>query len=648
MNKILQNKAELFTLILFISFSTHLFGQRDRNAPKELGFISRLMKIDSSAVAPFKAATAAMDSSNYKLADSLFTIVYQKAPTFDVAIRRLGMGKVELGQKEEGLALCKKAIDIDRSSDNLKACAICLAFPPNNEQPSIADLNEATRLLNEGEHLPGADDFEYKQMFAQIALRMENKGAFTEWSKRLIEKYPDKMESHYYAAMAASWDEEWKEAEKEILLAKEMGFPEADTKRFLDSGVYEKAHETNYTMLFVWIVISWIIGMSLLYILGILLSNYTLRTVEKQIEAGSIQDGNKFRSFYRTLINIAGVYYYVSLPVVLILVIVLVGGIIYGFLMLGHIPIKLVLILAIGGVVTIVGMIRSIFLKIKTTDPGRELKQSEAPQLFSLTKEIANKMNTRPIDEIRITPETELAVYETGTWKEKMKDNGKRILILGTGVLKDFKIEGFKAVIAHEYGHFTHRDTAGGDVALRVRQDMHKYVRTLWVSGQAVWWNLAFQFLRLYNFIFLRISNGCTRLQEILADRVAAETYGAAAFETGLVHVIKRQIEFVKFAKSEIEDARNIKRPFNNLYDLTQPESTSEIEKTVKEILVRETTLDDTHPSPTDRFRYIKGLGRNKAMGDDRSVTELFTDWAAITKEMTTVIEESWKQNPEG
>ena len=644
MIRILQTKTYLLTFFLLFFSSMQLLAQRDRNSPEELGFIARLKEIDSSAVEPFKAATAAMDKGDYKLSDSLFSIVYQKAPTFDVAIRRLGGGKVELGQKQEGFALCEKAIELNRNSSNLITYASALIFPGNNEQPSADDLNKATRLLNEGEHLPGADDYEYKALFAQIALRLENKESFISLSKELVEKHPDQMYSHYFAAIAAAWQEEWKESEKEILRAGELGFPKENVTGFLDSGISEKAYATNYTMLFVWIVAIWVGGMSLLYLLGVLLSGYTLRNIEKQIEGGYIQDGNKFRTFYRRLINIAGVYYYISLPVVLILVIVLTVGIIYLFMMMGYIPIKLVLILGIGAIISIVGMVRSIFLKIETIDPGRELKPSEAPELFALTKEIANKMSTRPIDEIRITPETDLAVYETGTWKEKLKDNGKRILILGTGVLKDFKVDGFKAVIAHEYGHFTHRDTAGGDVALRVRKDMHKYVRALLMSGQAVWWNLAFQFLRLYNFIFLRISNGCTRLQEILADRVAAENYGAVAFENGLTHVIKRQVEFVKFAKMEIEDARKIKRPFSNLYNLNQPAAASEIEKTVKEILKRETTMDDTHPCPTDRFRYVNGLGKTERSGDEKYVTEFFTDWEAITKEMTSIIEDSWKQ----
>ncbi len=402
----------------------------------------------------------------------------------------------------------------------------------------------------------------------------------------------------------------------------------------------------NYGGLLLWFFIFWLSGFFILYLFGVLLSNYTIRKVEQQMENDSISSGTTLRSCYRFLINVAGLYYYISLPIILILVIALVGLLCYVCLMAGRIPIKLMLILLMGSCVTIYGMIRSLILKTEYEDPGRELKRSEAPALFELAKEVATEVGTREIDEIRITPETDLAVYETGSWKEKRRDEGKRILILGIGVLKDFKQDDFKAVLAHEYGHFSHRDTAGGEIALRVRRDMSIYAHALYLAGQTVWWNLAFQFLRTYHFIFRRISNGATRLQEILADRVAAQRYGSIAFKGGLTHVVKRQIEFVKLAKIEIEDAKKVKRAFNNLYDLTAP-SAMNTEEELEKILNRPTTADDTHPSPLDRFRYVANVGSDKKQATTAGVCDLFADWQAITKEMTKLIEKQLERKIE-
>src|SRR5262249_31801411 len=162
-------------------------------------------------------------------------------------------------------------------------------------------------------------------------------------------------------------------------------------------------------------------------------------------------------------------------------------SIIYGFLWIGRLPIKLTLVLVIGALVTIYKMIYSLFVKIESEDPGRALQPEEAPGLWQLTREVAERVCTRPYDEIVVTPGCELAVYEKGSFREKATDRAKRILILGVGVLNEMKLNAFRAVLAHEYGHFSHRDTAGGDVALRVDRDMVKFAIAMAMSGQAVW-----------------------------------------------------------------------------------------------------------------------------------------------------------------
>src|SRR4030095_4082155 len=186
------------------------------------------------------------------------------------------------------------------------------------------------------------------------------------------------------------------------------------------------------------------------------------------------------------LMNVAGVYYYISIPVVAFLVLAIAGSITYGFVMAGGVPIKLVFILAFGAVVTVYKMIRSLFIKIESEDPGRPLREDESPQLWALVREVAQTVGTRAVDEIRITPTTDMAVYERGSFKERMQDRAHRILILGVGTLNGFNQNAFRAVLAHEYGHFSHRDTAGGDVAIRVNNDMIKFAVAMIESGQAV------------------------------------------------------------------------------------------------------------------------------------------------------------------
>jgi Zn-dependent protease with chaperone function len=230
-----------------------------------------------------------------------------------------------------------------------------------------------------------------------------------------------------------------------------------------------------------------------------------------------------------------------------------------------------------------------------------------------------------------------MAVYERGRLRERLKDRGHRILLLGVGTLNGFKQNAFRAVLAHEYGHFSHRDTAGGDVAIRVNTDMMKFAYAMIESGQAVWWNIAFQFLRLYDFLFRRISHGATRLQEILADRVAAAKYGPQAFEDGLTHVIRRQVEFEDIVYWEITNANNARRAVSNLYEL-KPSEKEGIEEKIREVMNRTTSEDDTHPSPVERFRLARRVTCNNNSAPTGMVWDLFTNRTAITDEMSLLI----------
>jgi Zn-dependent protease with chaperone function len=628
--------AKLSLIIIVSTICLQLHSQptvRDRQ--KEEIIEKQLEAIDPTMVQTFKDATIAMDEQKNELADSLYSIVYAKVPNFDPLLRRLGNLEVVLGKTKNGLSLSKKSVEINRSAYNLSSLASGYLM-----QSDSTNLIKAQSLLKEAIKLPNGDELDILATYVQISFQMEDIVSVKSGLDQMKSKYPDEMLTHYYNSFILASEEKWKDAKSEILIAKEKGLPQEDVDRFLDSGINNEIYKINGMIYFGIILGIWILGLLILFLVGKLFSKLTLNAIEKNnLETSSAKPGGWLRSGYKTLISAGGFYYYISLPIILVLVIALTMGIIYLFLIVGTIPIKLTIILIIAAGATIFGMIRSLLVKVDYTDPGRELKTEEAPDLYHLTTEVAQLMGTRPIDEIRITPLNDLAVYEKGTWREKMNDKGKRILILGTSVLNNFKKEDFKAVLAHEYGHFAHRDTAGGEVALRVQNDMTKYFIALYKAEQNTVWNVAFHFLRLYNFIFRRISHGATRLQEVLADKVAAETFGSRSFSNGLTHVIKREIEFNKYANIEIEEAVKFKRPLNNLYDLKETHD-DQIEDELNKALNAKTTEDDTHPSPVDRFKYIDGIQSSNSRNDSSLVKDLFHNWNALTEEMTKALED--------
>jgi len=604
---------------------------------KEKAIWAELETSAPQSVADFKAATEAMDAQNYEKAIDLFLKVHQEAPKFDAALRRLGGSLVATGKTEEGFAFQRQALAIRRSPENLISLAESLFFPAGKEGTK-KQKQEAFQLIREA-RVSDRQDVSALVLQAQLAMELDKIDEFRQATQQLVANHPELMATHFYNAMLAAYDEKWITAEEEIKVAQSLGLPPEVAQQFLDSGVKTRATVWHFLIYSLYLIGAWLVGLAALFLFGKLMSWKTLTSLEATNPNSPASSSElTLRKFYRQLINVAGFYYYISLPVVIFLVIIVAASITYAFVMLGRIPIKLIAVLVIGGLVTIYTLVRSLFTKIERVDPGRSLQYEEAPGLWDLSRAVAVNLNTRPVDEIRITPGTELCVYEKGTLRERSQDKAHRVMLLGIGVLNDFKQNGFRAVLAHEYGHFTHRDTAGGDVAIRVNNDMMKFAHAMIATGQANWWNIAFQFLRIYHFIFRRISHGATRLQEVLADRVAVLQYGPLAFEEGLTHVIGKSVEFHHLAVKEIEDSVAVQRALQNLYEL-RLEQNSDLQQQIEESLNSETSEDDTHPCPNDRIRLtrrITGANESPATG---MVWDWFTNREALTNEMTSLIQ---------
>jgi hypothetical protein len=64
-----------------------------------------------------------------------------------------------------------------------------------------------------------------------------------------------------------------------------------------------------------------------------------------------------------------------------------------------------------------------------------------------------------------------------------------------------------------------------------------------------------------------------------------------------------------------------------------------DVESKIEETLNRETSEDDTHPSPNDRFRFISRIVSASEQPVAGQVWDLFKDKEALTLEMTKLVE---------
>jgi Zn-dependent protease with chaperone function len=216
-------------------------------------------------------------------------------------------------------------------------------------------------------------------------------------------------------------------------------------------------------------------------------------------------------------------------------------------------------------------------------------------------------------------------------------------------VLRDFPVGELKAVLAHEYGHFTNRDTAGGSFALAVRRSLLVMAHSLAQSGAAAWYNPAWLFVNGFFRVFLRISQGASRLQEVLADRWAAAAYGSEPFERGLMHVIAADARFRAHVGATLKEVVDGKLPLPNLYRY-QPACAieeSELASSVDEELNRKPSPYDSHPAPADRIAWVRALGAVgiRAFSDGDPAWSLFADPDGLEQQMTAEVRDNVASN---
>jgi tetratricopeptide (TPR) repeat protein len=512
------------------------------------------------------------------------------------------------------------------------------------QNPSYTQLRSTTLQLAQTQIASGAHDPTPYVVVAQMSLQDQNSARFNETTRTMMAKFPDSEYSHYFQGVQHLQNREFQEAEASLNRARELGMPEESIAELMKVAIDNQKWIWEYAEVLCLAVLLWLVGLLALYTIGKVLSKRTLAHLHSDPE-GSIAGDVWQRAIYRRVIAVAGLYYYLSLPMVLLISIALPVSLGYAMLMVPYFNILLViavLIVGLGGIITAISGIRTAFLRVQPLTGGRILASDELPELWKLVREVAESVGTRPVEQIRLVSSTDVCVLEKGSWWARRRDKAERILVLGLGALYGMKTDALRAILAHEYGHFQNRDTAGGDIALRVNLAMTNFAQAIIKRGKVRWWDLAIHFLRLYHYIFRQLTFGASRLQEVYADRLAVQQYGSAAFREGLTHVIRRSVEYQWALSKSLDNAVKAGSPAVAFFDITLvPElhEREQIETAIKEILSRETDASDSHPSPKDRFELAERLDPFPRRVTEEEFWEIVASHEGIIGEMNSSVE---------
>jgi len=626
--------------VLQVSSAAADLDQRIREYDAKV--VAELTAISPEASAAFVAGTAARERGDFEAALREYARARDLAPTSPHPLRRLCWSEGAVGRRVDALGHCREAVSMDPSAANLGALAAALLLPTGVVPPPRDDRAEALRLVQRASQ-QDPNDYPVHLTMCQAALSLDDVPVLRRGVERLAAIEPEHAMTHYFTAVLAATDGNWSDADRALDRAAGAGLPKPELDRMRLLLEAARPFWLGWVRPLQVAVGAWMGMLVLLLLSGWLSSGAAMRAAAELPRQGSGKPtGAAALATYRVVLWLSCAFYYLSLPLFLAGVLGLGGVIVLGFFILGQIPVKVVLIVGVVTLVTLFSVIKSLFVRIEDEDPGARLDLVEHPRLAEVLREVARRVGSRPVDHVFLTPGTEVVVYERGSLGRRLRGaTNARCLNLGVGVLEGMRLVDLKSVMAHEYGHFPNEDIAGGGFALAVRRSVMTSAIAMAQGGAAAWYNPVWWFVRGFHSMFTRISHGAARLQELLADRMAAVSYGPAAFERGLRHVITRTATFDAHAQATLREVLERPRALANLYTYrpAQPPSPQDIERAVTEALDAKASSYDSHPAPADRIAMVRALtavvDTESDDSDGEQAWSLFAEREALERLMT-------------
>ena len=174
----------------------------------------------------------------------------------------------------------------------------------------------------------------------------------------------------------------------------------------------------------------------------------------------------------------------------------------------------------------------------KFTPPGPRLEAARHPRLFAEIGRLAGSLNEPPPQQVYLIPDVNAFVGEP-------PGAGGRIMGLGLPLLQILTVSRFRAVLAHEFGHYYSGDTRLGPWVYKARTAMVRTLLGLGRPNPALRVVTRFLMARMAHYVvthilvaywklFLRITQRVSRRQELRADELACALAGSRALIEGL------------------------------------------------------------------------------------------------------------------
>ena len=556
------------------------------------------------------------------------------------AYRLLGTVAAMQNQREEALTALNRSLELGIDGGR-RAEVLALRARLRLQKDFLGQAREDAEaaLALEPDH-PGA-------LFVATlaALRAGDLSVARDRALRLTKVAPDMAVGHALLAFALAQDDP-DAALEEVRRARALGYPEGSDLR----SVEEVAGRVRLIRL-AWqlplaLAAVLALGLLILFVAGTLLSRAQvahLASVTAHLERGEQTPRERLvLRLYAAVLWFGTVFFYVSVPAMVLISLATGLWALYAVVTwMSAVPLKLLLLLillALGGAWAV---LRSLFLRARTDDGGLRLAEQDEARLFAALREVAEVAQARMVDRVHLEPDATVAVREAGGALRVLSGRGERVLHLGFQAVQSLSASELKAVLAHEYGHFSHGDTRLTPVLSRIQETLGNMFVRMASLGNVSLANPVFWYLRLYLRLFASITAGHSRRRELLADRAAALAYGGETFGRALQGVIAAGDSFDRHAARTLVLLRRMGRPCTDVYRCVaaakETESARLREKRLADHLSQAASEFDSHPPPNDRISRVAGVAGVRP-ADPAPAATLFADAQATARTLTETL----------
>lgn len=345
-----------------------------------------------------------------------------------------------------------------------------------------------------------------------------------------------------------------------------------------------------------------------------------------------------------------------------------------GIFIIAAKPMFLTLMLGVGlaslGVLISYFLIKFLFKKhINDRNHLTEITKKDEPELFAMINDIVLQTGTDFPKKVYLSYDVNASVfYDSSFWSMFLPI--KKNLTIGIGLVNTCTKQELKAILAHEFGHFSQRSMKVGSYVYNVNQiifnlvnDDESYRNTIqgWANAsgyfalfaglaikitEGIKWILA----KMYSFVNIR-HLALSREMEFHADEVAANIAGSLALEESLLRMdladnsYNSVINFYEEKIKENKASKNIYREQAFVMSFLAKESDLDIKYDLPVVKLSESGLFNksklvienqwaSHPSTEDRVAKLRQLNIKKN-ADNIPAKVLFKNFEETEEKLT-------------